>query len=68
MDVSNEDSMQAILGVMRGQAWSRAKGELDALLSAFASRGDEEVRSRFDRLYRLIAEFSKTVEDEGLAE
>lgn len=57
-----------ILGVMRGQAWERVKGEIGALLAAYVSRGDEQMKARFSRMIDLSDEFIRAVEDEGLAE
>lgn len=52
-----------MLGILRAQAWERAKGELRSVLAAYISDKD-----RFDRMDALVATFIKEVEDEGLAE
>jgi hypothetical protein len=63
-----------VLASMRQMAWSRAKGELHSIESAMWPGGDcgtlhyDHDDERFGQFSTLLAEFIKTVEDEGLAE
>jgi len=50
-----------ILRTLRGQAWERSKGELNAILSTFWSEDE-----KFEKLDTAIKEFIKKVEDQGL--
>jgi len=58
-DVSNQD----LVGVMRAQAWERAKGELRSILAAYF-----DDRNRFDAMDKLVSKFVIEVEENGLAE
>lgn len=51
-------SDRLVLATLRQQAWARAKGELDALLSAYY---DEEDCA--EAMEREVAQFIKNVED-----
>jgi len=51
-----------ILKALRNMAWSRAKGEIDAMMQTYY---DGDVYEEFDKLWR---EFVKEVEDRGLWE
>jgi hypothetical protein len=52
----------ALASILRAQAWERAKGELSSMLVTYYKD------DRFDRIDAIVAEFVKTVDDEGLAE
>ncbi len=56
-------SDERILRTLRGQAWHRAKGELQAALDTLW--GEEK---RFEEFNNLVDSFVKAVEDTGLAE
>lgn len=58
---------QDMLGVMRAQAWERAKGELKSILSAYHSNTDEG-RLQFNQMHEAVMEFIHKVEDNGWAE
>jgi len=58
-DINNQD----LLGIMRGQAWERAKGEMNSILAAYI-----DDRERFEALDKLIKAFVQEVEDNGLVE
>jgi hypothetical protein len=49
--------------MLRGMAWERAKGELQAMLPTY--HGEAE---KFEAMTRAIEEFVKQVEEEGWAE
>jgi hypothetical protein len=52
-----------VIRTLRGQAWERAKGELNSMLGTF---WDDD--GRFEKLDAAIKEFIKKVEDNGLQE
>jgi hypothetical protein len=51
------------IGVLRAQAWERAKGELKGMLHTFF--GETE---KFEELNYLMSKFEKDIEDNGLHE
>ena len=56
---------QIIASVLKGQAWERAKGELEAMLQAcLVKNGMED----FNKLDTLIKDFIREVGDQGLEE
>jgi len=57
---------ERVLRCLRGQAWSRAKGELEAMLDTFYPGTSAE--GNFNFLKDAKNEFIKYVEDEGLHE
>lgn len=59
IDLSNRE----LARIARRQAWHRAKGELNAVLTTFV--GEHE---QFEELSKRIYHFINTVEDEGLTE
>jgi hypothetical protein len=54
--------VDVVLATLRGQAWERAKGELQAVMATYWND------SRYGLMELAIAEFVKRVEDHGLAE
>ncbi len=55
--------------LMRLQAWERAKGELRSAAMAFDSPKDTSAfTERYKRYSKLLKEFVRTVEEEGLVE
>ncbi len=54
----------AEIRTMRMMAWSRAKGELDSMLSSYWEDG----ANRYGRMNQLIKELIENVEMEGLQE
>lgn len=56
-------SPDTLLDVLRAQAWERAKGELQSVLVTYYDGGRQ---NRFDDLNKLVSDFIKTVDDEGL--
>jgi hypothetical protein len=52
-----------ILGVLRAQAWERAKGELRSILVSYINDTD-----RFEAMDNAVDVFIKLVEDNGWAE
>ena len=63
-----EDNMddEKIIRTLRAQAWDRAKGELDAILSTFYDGYGRD--DQFREMDTAIKEFVKKVEDKGMAE
>jgi hypothetical protein len=57
---------ERVLRCLRAQAWSRAKGELEAMLDTFYA--DTSSEGNFRRLDDAKNEFVRFVEDEGLHE
>lgn len=58
-DLSNHQ----VVKTLRAQAWSRAKGELEAVLSTYWSE-----TPTFDRMDDAVKEFVGLVEAEGLVD
>jgi hypothetical protein len=59
-----------ILKSLRAMAWERAKGELQAALSTFwpeyASGSLKEADNGFEAAERMVKQFIKKVEDDGI--
>lgn len=61
--LDNQTIHDRFLKTMRIQAWEKAKGELNAMMHTFWG-GDDG----FGPLDKVVRQFIKKVEDEGLAE
>lgn len=57
---------ERILRTLRGQAWERAKGEMNAMLTTFWDGHGND--GKFREAAAAIKEFVKRIEDNGLHE
>jgi len=60
-------SNDMLLGVLRSQAWERAKGELQSVLWTYSSE-DGNSGNKWVHMNEVINEFIKEVEDNGWVE
>ncbi len=64
--VTNEVTNEKILRTLRHQAWCRAKGELEAVLTTFWDGPDND--QQYHDMESAVRQFVADVEDSGLAE
>jgi hypothetical protein len=59
-----------VIAILRAQAWERAKGELEAMISTYYGvyTSDGKNVSNGKQVMELVATFVKTIEDECLHE
>lgn len=61
-------SDENLIRLLRGQAWERAKGELNSMLRTYHSSHSSTSEGQFEAASRLFDKFISEVEDHGLCD
>lgn len=59
---------ETLLRALRNQAWSRAKGELQAMLDTFVTGQGGSRHDQYDEASKAVTEFINAIEEDGLHE